>query len=628
MAPDYTQDNRTGILRTGLGKDVLALRRLAGNEGFNELFDFKIDAMSGQANVDFDKILGTVCQAKIHTLYSDEIRYFDGILTEAEWLSSDHDGHQYRLTLRPWYWLAGQNRKSRIFHNMSVKEILSAVFQEFKSTGSSFFRSDLTESYPTLEYTVQYRESDLNFTRRLMEQFAISFHFEHSKDGHVLVLTDNSEDFKDVSGGKRPYRPVDGQHRAGEEHFSHWAAHRLVTGGKVKLRDYNFETSSVELNAEKEKKGKFTNNDQEFYDYPAKFGKPNDGTFLARRRTEMLRAPDEHFSATGDCLSLAPGMLVRLSEHTISDIKDQTFLCIRAIHNFTAGAYTSGGHGGDDSSYLAHHEFIKKGAPFAPQLRTGRALVPGPQSAIVVGTGEIDCDEHGRILVLFHWDTEGQNSMRCRVAQSWASKKWGSIFTPRVGMEVVVEFLEGDPDCPLVTGAVYNDKNKPPFDLPEEKNISGIKSNSTVGGGGFNQFTFDDTAGKELVELHAQYDLQSKVLNDERRDVDANRTTTIGSDDTITVKQNLTETVNNDRKTKIDSNDTLDVGQKIKVTAGQEITFQVGSSKIVMNSTSITMQAMEIDIKATTALKTQGGINADHKAGGVMNIQSALIKIN
>jgi type VI secretion system secreted protein VgrG len=228
--------------------------------------------------------------------------------------------------------------------------------------------------------------------------------------------------------------------------------------------------------------------------------------------------------------------------------------------------------------------------------------VQGPQTAKVVGEGEIDVDEYGRILVRFHWDQEQDQSRRCRVAQVWAGKQWGGIYTPRVGMEALVQFLEGDPDQPLVVGCVYNDKYMPPYALPGDKSISGVKSNSTPGGNGFNEFIFDDKDGSELVRLHAQMDLESVVENDESRNV------------------------KKDRKTEIGQNDTLHVIQVLKIDAGTKVEITCGGSKITMTPDKIKIESIQVEIGATTF--KSDAVMSTHSASGVMDIKGSLVKIN
>ena len=316
----------------------------------------------------------------------------------------------------------------------------------------------------------------------------------------------------------------------------------------------------------------------------------------------MERSKDHHFQADGDCVSCFPGGLVTLEDRSKSGL-DAEYLALHCRHRYAAQAYRTGMHA-EGPAYEGQYEFIKSDKTYAPPRVTPKAVIAGHQTAKVVGKGDIDVDEYGRILVRFHWDQEQDQSRRCRVAQVWAGKGWGGIFIPRVDMEVLVAFLEGDPDEPYVVGALYNDAHMPPYDLPGEKTKSGVKSNSTTGKSGFNELMFDDEDGSQLVRLHAERNLELVIENDEAR------------------------TVKNNRDSEVKQNDTLHVGQVLKVTADMKIELICGQSKITMEPTQITMELMMIDIKANTSLTTKASVTAEHAADGFMNIHAALVKIN
>jgi type VI secretion system secreted protein VgrG len=337
----------------------------------------------------------------------------------------------------------------------------------------------------------------------------------------------------------------------------------------------------------------------EVFDYPGRYVKSSDGQKIAQAWRDMERSNDRHFHAEGSVVTCFPGALVTLKDETDSGF-DGEYLALRSSHKFHGQAYRSGA--GQQDPYEGRYELVKSDKTYAPPRLTRKAVINGPQTAKVVGEGDIDVDKYGRILVRFHWDQKEDQSRRCRVAQVWAGNEWGGIYTPRVGMEVVVTFLEGDPDHPLVIGCVYNDKHMPPYKLPGDKTISGVKSNSTTSGKGFNEFVFDDKDGSELVRLHAQKNLESVVEEDESR------------------------TVKNDRKTEIKQNDDLNVGQVLKVEAGTKIELICGGSKIVMTPEKIAIQALQVDIQATD-FKTNA-LTSSHSAGALMSIQGTLVKIN
>ncbi|WEX10878.1 type VI secretion system tip protein TssI/VgrG [Chelativorans sp. AA-79] len=598
MSP-YTQESRVGNFKTPLGTDKLVLRRFDGIEGMNELFEYHIEAITTDQTIDFGQAIGGNCSLALKTV-DGGTRYFDGILTEVVLVEETTEGLVYDLTLRPWLWLLSKTRNSLIFHNQSAPEIIQQIFG--KHSGLARFEALLSRSYPTLEYCVQYRESDLAFARRLMEQHGINFHFRHEEGKHTLVLGDGARAYDPIAGDTRPFIGIVKRHQRESEHFHHWAPERRFTTGRVTLNDYDFKRPSANLRSERTGDAQHRNAHLEEYDYPGKYKVESNGQDYARWRLEGIRAADGHFHAAGDCVSCTPGQLVTLTNHP-NGVHNKKYLALRCVHAFRTEAYRSVSATADEPAYDGRYEFIDATRPYAPEPVTPKPYLRGPQTALVVGSGEIDCDEFGRVTVRFFWDRNNDQSMRARVAQVWASEQWGGLFTPRVGMEVIVDFLEGDPDHPIVIGCVYNGTNTPPY-LPGEENISGWKSNSTPGGGGYNEFIMDDTAGDELVRLHAQRDLESTIENDERRTIGNDRTTTIGH------------------------NDTLTVGNNIMIEAGSQITLKVGGSTIVIDSTSITLKSMNVTGHATGHLETKSDATASHKASGPMEIRGLIVNVN
>lgn len=615
MPSTFIQDNRIAKLTTPLGKDVLSLLRFEVSEGINENFEIRIQAISDKSNIDFNPVIGKHCSLTINSINTGE-RYFDGLLAEAQWLGVRDGGFVYNLVLRPWLWFLTHRTNMLIFHEQTAPDIISKVFGEHGQLAE--FEQRLTSSYPTLEYTVQYRESDANFVRRLMEKHGISFHYVHEEGSHRLIMTDSPSAYQPLPGGDRAYYPTVGQYRRPEEHLHEWYPGRCFTTSRFAINDYNFKTPSAQMLATQTGDAQFETHGLEKYDYPGKYIDQGEGKKYVKPAMDAERMADDFFSASGNCIALGAGMTMQLRKHEESGL-NQNYLAVHCNHRFTSESYSSGGSGTGEA-YSGDYEFIKADKVIVPERNSPVPKVYGPQTAKVVGQGEIDCDEHGRILVRFHWDREDDQSMRCRVSQVWAGKSWGGIFLPRVDMEVIVEFLEGDPDRPIVTGCVYNADNTPPFPLPEKKNINGWKSNSTTGGGGYNELVFDDTKGDELVRVHAQYDLESKIENDERREVGVNRSTQIG--------QNETVTIGNDRDTTIGHDDTLTVDNEIMIEAGKKITLKVGASTIVMDGMSITLKSPNVKIDAGQQFQSKAGITSEHKAGALMDIKGAIVKIN
>lgn len=596
----YTQDKRLAEFQTPVGTDKLVIKSFEGREGLSELFEYRFEVINkDRTYFKFDDALGKNCTLTMRTIDAGD-RYFDGILTEARWLSDNTEGTVYSLVLRPWLWLLSKRSNSLIFRDKTAPQIIKEIFE--KHGGIAKFKvGSSSRNYPVLEYCAQYRESDMDFVCRLMEQHGISYHFTHEKGEHTLVMGDDASAYQPVSGATRPFVAVDARHQRKTEHLSLWQPERRFTTGKVTLNDYDFKKPQSNLIAEKTGDAQYEQGKLEDYDYPGSYVVQGDGMDYAQIRLDAYRAEDGHYHGEGDCSSLYPGCLVTLTDHPDGGQNEQ-YLVLRCSHTAVGENYRSGA--GAAQAYVGRYEFMRADKPYAPPMATERPYIRGPQTAEVIGEGEIDVDEWGRILVRFHWDREEDQSRRVRVAHVWAGKNWGAVFTPRIGMEAVVEFLEGDPDEPLVVGCVYNGDNKHPYAMPDKKNISGWKSNTTTGGNGYNELVMDDSSGSELVRMHAQKDLDSTVENDEKRHV------------------------LNDRKTNIDNDDKLEVGNELYIKAGAKITLIVGSSSIVMDGQSIKIDSPNVSIKTKFSLETKSDLTAKHEAGVNLTITAAMVNIN
>lgn len=566
------QSERLGRLTTALGEDALVLLRFDGTDHLNDLFEYRVEALSTRDDLDFDALIGTHATVEIEA--HDEMRPFDGIVTQARWAGVGENGHRYDLTLRPWLWLAGLRRNQRIFHNKDVVKIARELLSDYAHLGDPALDVRLGRSYPTLEYTVQYRESDLEFLRRMLERHGISFHFRHQPGSHSLVLTDDVGAHEDI--GPRNFKRYDGHHHAKGEHFWDWAAERNVTTGAIRLTDYNFKTPNAAMQAERSGGAIHPEGGIESFDYPGDYPDLGTGQLVSTLRAMQERGGDRRIRAAGDCVSLGAGMLTTLTGDHVPGLGER-YLCLSASHHFVSEAYGSGDAGGDGYAFSGGYVLTPDSAPMAPPLRSRRAVVQGPQTAEVVGAGEIDCDEYGRILVRFHWDLENAYSMRCRVSQNWAGNGWGGMVIPRIGMEVVVEFLEGDPDKPLVTGCVYNGKNSVPYDLPANKTVSTFKSD-THQGTGYNEFRFEDEKGREEVFMHAQKDHNTIIENDENHSIGHDRTKSVGHDQSESIGHNKSISVGNNH-TEIIGNDVVyDVGNNQQENYGKDHIHRVGNS--------------------------------------------------
>ncbi|WP_422023432.1 type VI secretion system Vgr family protein [Roseibium sp.] len=621
------QSQRMAELTSVFGKDEISLVKIEADEGISHDFEISLEVVSQHEDLDFDQAIATHMTVKVTTNNGDT-RYFDGLLTDARWLGHRDSYYVYRLTLRPWFWLLTKNANCRIFKDKSVPEIVSEVLGEHDFADH---RKTLTESYEPIHYCVQYRESDHDFCCRLMEEEGISYFFEHKDGKHTMILADAKSSYTSIEGDPViPFIPLGGDSQRDEEHLYHWVPKRKFRTGKFAVNDYDFEKPSASLEADREAGASYRAGRLEHYDYPGRYTEKDRGTNFSKIRLEAEQAADKRVKTAGEVPRLFAGGLFTLKDHP-HGAQNREYLIVRAAHQIITEQYRTGGSGGlQGEAYTGTYDVLPAEIPFRTPARTPKPRIPGPQTAKVVGQGEIDVDEYGQIMVEFHWDRDKTQSRRVRVAQIWSGQGWGGIVIPRVDMEVIVQFLEGDPDQPIVVGTVYNAENMPPYSLPGEKNKAGVKSDSTLGGGGYNEFVFDDTKGQELVGVHAEKDLDTVVENNETREVKNCRSSTIGVDETLEIGQHRETTigvneklmVGKNRETTIGMNEKRVIGMKREtqvgmirdetigvdwtVQSGAKIEFVVGASKILMTPASISIESPVIDIKASGLLNAKG----------------------
>jgi type VI secretion system secreted protein VgrG len=606
---NITQANRMATLKTPLGEDVLVLKSFSGAEGLGELFEFQVDAFSEERSIDFDDALGQPCTVKLKT-YKGKERFFCGVLTHAQWAGVERQYFNYRLTLRPWFWLLAHRANCRIFLDKTVLKIIEAVFTDAGFSNGTDFKFKTHGEYDNIDYCVQYRETDYAFVSRLMEQYGIYYYFEHTDGQHTMVLADTLSSHSSIDNLPQvPFHYALAEFDRIEQQLNEWTSDRRFRSGKIEFNDYDYLKPPKNLRApyEAPKRAKF-----EVYDYPGKYDDQEKGKKFARFRLEGEQAIDHRRMADGDAPSLFPGGLVEVEEHPISG-ENQQYLVVRAGHRFGTQYYGSVREQPDAPGYSGTYEFLPKDTQFRNLPLTPKPRIYGIQTAKVVckkgeDGEEISTDEHGRIWVKFHWDREPQKTCPIRVAQVWSSKEWGGQFIPRIDMEVVVEFLEGDPDRPLVTGCVYNGDNKYPYKLPDNKTQSGVKSDSSKGHGGYNELMFEDKKGSELVRFHAQKDLESVIENDETRKVGSDQTLTVGSSQTETIDENRSVTVMMNDSLTVTMNQAIKVGAAQSVLAGTLITLTCGASSITISPSTIIITSPSIIINGPTAMSGPGTI--------------------
>jgi type VI secretion system secreted protein VgrG len=608
---ELTQDRRLAQLQTPLGKDVLVLASFVAAEALSELFEFNIEALSKEEDINFDDAIGRACTIKQIT-YGDKIRYYNGVLTATRQAGKSQDLFHYHLVLRPWLWLLGRKADCRIFLDKDVKEIISDVFRK---AGFTDFEFRTTGEFQKIPYCVQYRETDLAFCSRMMEHYGIYYFFEHTEGRHTLVMADSRTSHKSIPD--LPKVPFIQLHALRvEQHVHSSASDRKLRTGKVHFNDYDYLQPRKNLKAPKESGEKYAHSKLELYDYHHKYDEKDKGERHAQFRLEAEQALDYRRRIHGDAASIYPGGLVTVERHPMAS-ENQEYLIVAARHMYSSQQYRSGGGGGGNGGvYSGSYDVLPSTRPYRSLPNTPKPRIYGIQTARVVGkTGEedeeISTDEHGRIWVQFHWDREPQKSCPVRVAQTWAGKQWGAIFLPRIGMEVVVDFLEGDPDRPLVTGCVYNGDNKPPYDLPANKTMTGWKSDISRHNGGYNELVFDDKRDSEKIRMHAERDHEVTVKNAETWTIGevftppqgspSRRTTIKNGDDQLTIQM---------------GNQTTTVAMAISTTADVSITLTVGPSTVNISPGSISLVSPVINLTAEGAINITG---ATVNVGAVLN---------
>lgn len=579
------QARRTVKIQTSLGDEAIQCIGMAGEEELSRMFRFQLDLVSMNPSIAAEDIVGKSLTFSID-YFEGGSRYFNGFVKRFS--ASDEDGRgrrRYRAEVVPWTWFLTQTSDCRIFQNKNVTDIISQIFRDLGF--NDFETGKIKGNHPVREYCVQYRETDFAFVSRLMEEEGIFYFFRHENGKHTLVMADSRDAYEPCLEAEVEC-PVDTQDTHSHKPHIHTWEHvfEFRTGGAAHT-DYNFKTPKTRLMASEKTLMKFQNvKSFEQYDYPGIYGEKPVGADLARIRMEELELDHNVVSGTSGCRSFSPGHTFRVNKHRIKSEGGKSWAIRRISHQARElSAYsTSSGAGDEDGfEYLNQFECFPDTTTFRPARITPRPLMRGCQTAEVTGPKgeEIYPDEHGRVKVQFHWDREGKydenSSCWMRVSQPHAGKKWGYIDIPRIGEEVVVDFLEGDPDRPLIIGRVYNGQNPVPFDLPAEKTRRGNKT-KTYKGDGYNELSMDDTAGKEQIRIHAQYNMDTVVEHDETHDVGHNRTKTIGNDEQTVVSHDRTEQVGHNESVQIGVDRTHIIGANDKLTVGGVLTIAVGGN--------------------------------------------------
>ncbi|MCP4748879.1 MAG: type VI secretion system tip protein VgrG [Desulfobacteraceae bacterium] len=580
------------------------------DECISKPYDVHVSLASKRESA-FEDIIGRSCLLTIESENGE--RYLHGIVHDFSRSGVKGRKFLYKTRIVPSMELLKHEKDCRIFQNKSVPDIVSQIMKE-AGIAADLFEFRLQGSYAPRQYCVQYKESDFNFISRLLETEGIFYFFEHFQDRHVTVFGDGMVNYQPVSGETEIVINSGAGLVSEKEAIATFERTRRLHTGKFAHTDYLFTNPALNLSAD----STGSKYDQyEAYEYPGGYSDQKAGKHLALVRLQQAMLQGDSAFGQGNVARMVPGFTFTLDGHDISDL-NQEYVLTRITHKgdqpqvFEELAGTSGRAAGYGNTFSV----IPSSETVRPLRVTPKPVMYGVHTAIITGPGgeEVHTDEHGRVKVQFHWDREGKNdqdsSCWIRVSQAWAGQGWGAMFVPRIGHEVIVDFIEGDPDRPIITGRVYHGTNTPPYSLPDEKTKSTIKTNSSKGGGGSNEIRFEDKKDSEEIYIHGQKDWTIAIDNDKNQ--------TIGNDETLDVTNNRTKTVGADQSETISSNKTIKVGSNHNETIGTDMTQAVGSNK----STSVG-SINTLSIGAAYQVTVGGAINETVGAAKAQEIGAA-----
>ncbi|EBA14508.1 hypothetical protein RSK20926_01522 [Roseobacter sp. SK209-2-6] len=681
----------------------LLLKRAIVREGLSKLTETTIEFQSKNKAVKLEDLVGQTMCLHVQTEDEEDQKY-SGLCISVENIGFRDGYGQYVAEVRPWFWLLTRTQDSRVFQEMSTVEIIEQIFGEY---GFSDFSNKLSESYDPREYCLQYRETDFDFLCRLMEEEGIYYYFDSANDKNSpekLTLCDGISGHSPILGeASREFHARDDSDRRREDHVAEWAREEILTRGKMTLNDFDFLSPAADLKASnKIEKGKHSHKSHEVYDYQGHYRKDTGlGDKRARVRMEAEAIRHKRWRGAASVRTMGTGFTFKLTNHPDKEANAE-YLVTDAIHYLqVAGDYnerekrkTDAAEDGEmrhdvkvrnmdfpeeiqNDAYAIVFGAIEKQEQYRAPLETQWPEVQGLQTATVVGASgeEIWTDEHGRIKIQFHWDREGKkdenSSCFVRVVTPWSGNGWGMVAVPRMGQEVVIQFEDGNPDRPICTGMLYNADTMPPYQYPDDQTQLGIKTNSSLGGGGYNELMFDDKKGEELMRVQAEKDHQMLIKDRSAVTIglDAPEPDAPGTDEksyALTVKQHMDEVVKSGNRTEVvetgdkaetiqTGNMTLDVDTgnltetiakgnheetvslgnltvdvtagKVKMTAGQEILLQVGPSSVKIDNSGVTIKGPMIKIEGSGMVEAKAPMTTV-KGDAMLTLKGGLTMIN
>ncbi len=652
-----TQEGRLLYLTTPLGEDFLLVKRLRANEGLNKLFQFELELLHEESEtgdeptvVDVSQVLGQLMTVTAHQTDGTE-RFFNGICVEFNQGNRNASFTKYHAALVPQVWLLTQNYQSRIFQNTSVPDILRQVFEGFEVD------YEIQGTFEPRNYCVQYRESDFDFAARLMEEEGIFYYFEHTASSHRLIIANTPQSHRECPNRSEiPFRLDVGSEDNWIASILSWRINNQLRTGKVTLWDHNFQLPTSNLNAEQVSRFNLGGNQElEFYDYQGEYGKRFDGidksggeqssqlqkVFQDRQRVAEIRQQEidvayKNIKGTSDCCSLTAGYRFKLNNHPNNENNNFHVLVNVQIEAVQSPAYRSNEN--ISNAYIVNFSCLPHGsghAPFRPIRRTPKPEMRGSQTATVVGPAgeEIFTDKYGRVKVQFHWDRalkfDADSSCWLRVGTSIAGNKWGTMFIPRIGQEVIVDFIEGDPDQPIITGSVYNPETMPHYELPKYKTLSYIKTRTSPDDGkGFNELRFEDKANKEQVFIRSQKRMDVRARGSLYETCGGNRQEVIGVRSDNQPGGNLAITVGGSYDLHVKADHYIGIDGKLNEAVKGEVVEDYQGSLSTLVKTKAELNALEITLEAKTKISLKVGGNCIMIDPSGITIAGTMVKIN
>ena len=579
------QDRRLIRVETALEPETFLVKQFDGSEGASRPFSYRIELLSTQPRLELKQLVGQPLRLQLGDEFGN--RSVHGYVREFASTGQQAQFSSYRAEVAPWFAFLDYTCNCRIFQDRNALQIIEEVFDGYSELAR--YRYDLNAGkLPTLSYCVQYNESDFAFVSRLLEDAGLYYSFVHDEDGHTLVISDDST-LSTVHGDPLAVSFVSDQGTLARTGLHHWGARRRVGPTMQTLRSFDFKQPSQQLDGDRGNEvplGLLPPLEQYRYDGAARFSNSRVGQALAAVRNEEVVWPTKLFECAGNAGELDAGGCFSLERHPDfhgRDGADREFFVV-ALQREGRNNFASDFGSAEAPSVEMRAEVLRRRIPFRPLRTTPWPRMPGPQTATVVGPPgeELHADAYGRVKVQFHWDRQldRRENASCwiRSASPWAGADMGGVSPPRVGQEVIVDFLDGDPDRPIITGRVYNEQNMPPFGME----VSGLKS-KTVKGAGWNEITMHDSAGGELLNMRAQRDMVTTVLNDQNATVKNNKSTSVTVNHSMDVGANQDISVGGTRGITVTGADTLTAKdtRTTNVTGAVTEKYEAGETKTI-----------------------------------------------